>query len=262
MDRHRRGRLILLVVPFTKKRAIPPRLQRRCFGRIAFLFGVNRLHFAFPTKIRFGLVAHALCGGIEPTLIQAVPAIPRSGRLDRFRASLAALGAAEAFAFRGGFWASLLAGLEYVLRHWRLYTNFYQIPCRVLLGGATVQTKKDEWTEVKLPLDKFVATSFGRPMETPRSGHFQPYQPVHDAKNRGASAWRCRKAAHARPHCQHAARASENAVRNASGRNALSAPQPEMATWLGAQRAMAKVFHNAGSTFLNRYRFQQLEFGG
>lgn len=29
---------------------------------------------------------------------------------------------------------------------------------------ATVQTKKDEWIEVKLPLDKFVATSFGRPV--------------------------------------------------------------------------------------------------
>ena len=29
---------------------------------------------------------------------------------------------------------------------------------------ATVQTKKDEWIEVKLPLDKFEATSFGRPM--------------------------------------------------------------------------------------------------
>ncbi len=28
---------------------------------------------------------------------------------------------------------------------------------------ATVQTKKDEWMEVKLPLDRFVATSFGRP---------------------------------------------------------------------------------------------------
>lgn len=27
---------------------------------------------------------------------------------------------------------------------------------------ATVQTKKDEWVEVKLPLDEFVATSFGR----------------------------------------------------------------------------------------------------
>ena len=30
---------------------------------------------------------------------------------------------------------------------------------------ATVQTKKDEWIEVKLPLDKFVATSFGRPVK-------------------------------------------------------------------------------------------------
>ena len=29
---------------------------------------------------------------------------------------------------------------------------------------ATVQTKKDVWIEVKLPLDKFVATSFGRPV--------------------------------------------------------------------------------------------------
>jgi monofunctional biosynthetic peptidoglycan transglycosylase len=29
---------------------------------------------------------------------------------------------------------------------------------------ATVQTKKDEWIEVKLPLDKFEATSFGRPV--------------------------------------------------------------------------------------------------
>jgi monofunctional biosynthetic peptidoglycan transglycosylase len=29
---------------------------------------------------------------------------------------------------------------------------------------ATVQTKKDEWIEVKLPLDKFIATSFGRPV--------------------------------------------------------------------------------------------------
>jgi monofunctional biosynthetic peptidoglycan transglycosylase len=27
---------------------------------------------------------------------------------------------------------------------------------------ATVQTKKDEWTEVKVPLEKFEATSFGR----------------------------------------------------------------------------------------------------
>ena len=28
---------------------------------------------------------------------------------------------------------------------------------------ATVPTKKDEWIEVKLPLNKFQATSFGRP---------------------------------------------------------------------------------------------------
>ena len=30
---------------------------------------------------------------------------------------------------------------------------------------ATMQTKKDEWIEVKLPLDKFEATSFGRPVK-------------------------------------------------------------------------------------------------
>jgi NADH dehydrogenase [ubiquinone] 1 alpha subcomplex assembly factor 1 len=30
---------------------------------------------------------------------------------------------------------------------------------------ATVQTKKDEWIEVKVPLDKFEATSFGRPVK-------------------------------------------------------------------------------------------------
>jgi len=28
-----------------------------------------------------------------------------------------------------------------------------------------VQTKKDEWIEIKLPLDKFEATSFGRPVK-------------------------------------------------------------------------------------------------
>lgn len=33
---------------------------------------------------------------------------------------------------------------------------------------ATVQTKKDEWIEVKLPLDKFVATSFGRVVKDAR----------------------------------------------------------------------------------------------
>jgi monofunctional biosynthetic peptidoglycan transglycosylase len=30
---------------------------------------------------------------------------------------------------------------------------------------ATVKTKKDEWIEVKVPLDKFEATSFGRPVK-------------------------------------------------------------------------------------------------
>ena len=30
---------------------------------------------------------------------------------------------------------------------------------------TTVQTKKDEWIEIKLPLDKFEATSFGRPVK-------------------------------------------------------------------------------------------------
>ena len=30
---------------------------------------------------------------------------------------------------------------------------------------AAVQTKKDEWIEVKVPLDKFEATSFGRPVK-------------------------------------------------------------------------------------------------
>ena len=30
---------------------------------------------------------------------------------------------------------------------------------------ATVQTKNDEWIEIRLPLDKFVATSFGRPVK-------------------------------------------------------------------------------------------------
>ena len=30
---------------------------------------------------------------------------------------------------------------------------------------AAVQTKRDEWIEVKLPLDKFEATSFGRPVK-------------------------------------------------------------------------------------------------
>ena len=29
---------------------------------------------------------------------------------------------------------------------------------------SVIQTRKDEWIEVKLPLDKFQATSFGRPV--------------------------------------------------------------------------------------------------
>ena len=35
-------------------------------------------------------------------------------------------------------------------------------PLTAFSYGATVQTKEDEWIEVKFPLDKFVATSFGR----------------------------------------------------------------------------------------------------
>ena len=48
----------------------------------------------------------------------------------------------------------------------REYTLNLYVP-RTLIAfsyRATVQTKKDEWIEVKLPLDKFEATSFGRPM--------------------------------------------------------------------------------------------------
>lgn len=40
-----------------------------------------------------------------------------------------------------------------------LYLNKPQI---AFSYRATLQTKKDEWIEVKVPLDKFVATSFGR----------------------------------------------------------------------------------------------------
>jgi NADH dehydrogenase [ubiquinone] 1 alpha subcomplex assembly factor 1 len=47
-------------------------------------------------------------------------------------------------------------GREYTLN---LYLNK---PLVAFSYRATVQTKKDEWIEVKLPLDKFVATSFGR----------------------------------------------------------------------------------------------------
>ena len=39
---------------------------------------------------------------------------------------------------------------------------------------ASVQTKKDEWIEVKLPLDKFEATRFGRPV--PDAGAVDPQE--------------------------------------------------------------------------------------
>jgi monofunctional biosynthetic peptidoglycan transglycosylase len=49
-------------------------------------------------------------------------------------------------------------GREYTL-------NLYVSTLRIAFSyRATVQTKKDEWIEVKLPLDKFEATSFGRPV--------------------------------------------------------------------------------------------------
>lgn len=47
-------------------------------------------------------------------------------------------------------------GREYTLN---LYLNK---PVIAFSYRATVQTKKDEWIEVKVPLDKFEATSFGR----------------------------------------------------------------------------------------------------
>ena len=50
-------------------------------------------------------------------------------------------------------------GREYMLN---LYLNKPLIACSY---RATVQTKKDEWIEVKVPLDKFEATSFGRPVK-------------------------------------------------------------------------------------------------
>jgi NADH dehydrogenase [ubiquinone] 1 alpha subcomplex assembly factor 1 len=39
---------------------------------------------------------------------------------------------------------------------------------------ATVQTKKEEWIEVRLPLDKFQATSFGRPVRD--AGPVDPHE--------------------------------------------------------------------------------------
>lgn len=50
-------------------------------------------------------------------------------------------------------------GREYNLN---LYLNK---PLMAFSYRATVQTKKDEWIEVKVPLDKFEATSFGRPVK-------------------------------------------------------------------------------------------------
>jgi NADH dehydrogenase [ubiquinone] 1 alpha subcomplex assembly factor 1 len=47
-------------------------------------------------------------------------------------------------------------GREYTMN---LYLNKSQI---AFSYRAAVQTKKDEWIEIKLPLDKFEATSFGR----------------------------------------------------------------------------------------------------
>ena len=47
-------------------------------------------------------------------------------------------------------------GREYTLN---LYLNK---PLIAFSYRATIQTKKDEWIEIKVPLDKFEATSFGR----------------------------------------------------------------------------------------------------
>jgi len=50
-------------------------------------------------------------------------------------------------------------GREYSMN---LYLNK---PLIAFSHQATVQTKKDEWIEVKVPLDNFEATSFGRPVK-------------------------------------------------------------------------------------------------
>ena len=50
-------------------------------------------------------------------------------------------------------------GREYTLN---LYLNK---PLIAFSYRATAQTKKDEWIEIKVPLDKFEATSFGRPVK-------------------------------------------------------------------------------------------------
>jgi NADH dehydrogenase [ubiquinone] 1 alpha subcomplex assembly factor 1 len=59
-------------------------------------------------------------------------------------------------------------GREYTLN---LYLNK---PLMAFSYRATVQTKKDEWIEVKVPLDKFEATSFGRPVKD--AGTVKPYE--------------------------------------------------------------------------------------
>lgn len=50
-------------------------------------------------------------------------------------------------------------GREYMLN---LYLNR---PLIAFSYRATAPTKKDEWMEIKVPLDKFEATSFGRPVK-------------------------------------------------------------------------------------------------
>ncbi len=47
----------------------------------------------------------------------------------------------------------------------RLLNLYLNKPLIAFSYRATVQTKKDEWIEVKVPLDKFEATSFGRPVK-------------------------------------------------------------------------------------------------
>jgi monofunctional biosynthetic peptidoglycan transglycosylase len=48
----------------------------------------------------------------------------------------------------------------------REYSMNLHVPRRLVAFSyrALIQTKKDQWIEVKLPLDKFQATSFGRPV--------------------------------------------------------------------------------------------------
>lgn len=57
-------------------------------------------------------------------------------------------------------------GREYMLN---LYPNRQRVAYSY---RATVQTKKDDWIEVKVPLDKFEATSFGRVVQN--AGKVQP----------------------------------------------------------------------------------------